>query len=105
MSRELRSEHDQLKVQLDKELLASNIVIHPTAVAKFAERLKASRTKLEYALHMLDEAGDLQRLVREVVASVTLFKDDDKRMFAKVTTWLDNFTVEGGNPVGGLPKW
>ena len=49
---------------------------------------------------MLDETGDLQRLVREVVASVTLFKDDDKRMFAKVTTWLDNFTVDGSNPVG-----
>lgn len=100
-SKELGTERDRLKAELDREPPVSNIVIHPTAVAKFAERLKASRAKLEYALHMLDEAGDLQRIVREVVASVTLFKDDDKRMFAKVTTWLDNFAVEGGNPVGG----
>lgn len=51
--------------------------------------------KLNWTLYRLDETGDLQRLVREVVATDTLFKDDDKRMRAEITTWLDNFTMDG----------
>ncbi|HWW64118.1 MAG TPA: recombinase family protein [Sphingomonadaceae bacterium] len=102
MSKELRAEHDQLQAQLDKEPPASNVVVHPAAVAAFAERLKASRIKLETALHLLEGTGDLHRMIREVVASVTLYRDDEKRMVAHITTLLDPFTAEGTAAMGKI---
>ena len=108
LSKELRAEYDRLDAELKKEPPASNIVIHPTSVAAFAKSLTTSRdylhsakAKLEMTLHMLHDRGDLHQLVREVVASVTLSRDEDKRMLARVVTWLDPFTVEGGQSLGG----
>ena len=107
-SKELGAERDRLKAELEKEPPASNIVVHPTAVAAFAKSLNTSRdylhsakAKREMTLHMLHDRGDLHQLVREVVASVTLSRDEDGRMCAEVATWLDHFTVEGGQLVGG----
>lgn len=100
-SKELGAERERLKAELAKEPPASNVVVHPTAVTAFAERLQANRNKLELALHMLDGAGDLQRLIREVVASVTLSREEDGRMSARVATWLDPFTVNEGKIPGG----
>lgn len=107
-SKELGLERDRLKADLDREPPASNIVIHPTAVTRFAKSLMQSRdylhsakAKRELLLHDLRDRGDLHQLVREVVASVTLSRDEDGRMCAAVATWLDHFTVEGEQPVGG----
>ena len=109
-SKELGAERDRLKAELDKEPPASNIVIHPTAVAAFAKSLTTSRdylhsakAKRELTLHYLHDRGDLHQLVREVVASVTLSRDEDGRMCAEVATWLDHFTVnEGQQPLGAV---
>ena len=100
-ARALGAERDRLRAELEREPPASNVIVHPTAVTAFAERLKANRAKLAMALHLLDDRGDLHRLVREVVASVTLSRDGEGRLCANVATWLDQFTVEGGNPLGG----
>ncbi|PTD24423.1 recombinase family protein [Sphingomonas fennica] len=107
-SKELGAERDRLKAELDREPPASNIAIHPTAVAAFAKSLTTSRdylhsakAKRELTLHNLHDRGDLHHLVREVVASVTLSRDEDGRMCAEVATWLDHFTVEGRQPAGG----
>lgn len=107
-SKELGVERDRLKAELDKEPPASNILVHPAAVTRFAESLTKSKSylhsakaKLELTLHNLHDRGDLHKLVREVVASVTLSRDEDGRMCAEVATWLDNFTVEGSQPLGG----
>lgn len=111
-SKELGVERDRLKAELDKEPPASNIAIHPTAVAAFAKSLSTSRdylhsakAKLELTLHNLHDKGDLHQLVREVVASVTLSRDDDGRMCAHIVTLLDPFTVDGlkncDDPQGG----
>lgn len=100
MSKELRAEYDRLEAELKKEPPASNIVVHPAAVARFAKSLIASRdylhsakAKLELTLHNLHDRGDLHQLVREVVASVTLSRDEDGRMCAEIATWLDHFTL------------
>nr|WP_274615978.1 zinc ribbon domain-containing protein [Sphingomonas sp. ACRSK] len=107
-SKELGLERNRLKADLDREPPASNIVIHPTAVARFAKSLFQSRdylhsakAKRELLLHDLHDRGDLHQLVREVVASVTLSRDKEGHMCAEVATWLDHFTMEGGQPVGG----
>lgn len=109
-SKELGVERDRLKADLDKQPPASNIVIHPTAVAAFAKSLATSRdylhsakAKLELTLQNLRDRGDLHQLVREVVASVTLSRDKDGRMCAEITTKLDHFTVKGGQqPLGAV---
>lgn len=109
-SKELGAERDRLQAELDKEPPASNIAIHPTAVAAFAKSLTTSRdylhsakAKLELTLHNLHDRGDLHQLVRQVVASVTLSRDADGRMCAEVATWLDHFTVQGGQqPLGAV---
>ena len=109
-SKELGAERDRLKAELEKEPPASNVVVHPTAVAAFAKSLTTSRdylhsakAKLELTLHNLHDRGDLHQLVREVVASVTLSRDEHGRMCAEVATWLDHFTVQGGQqPLGAV---
>lgn len=106
-SKELGVERDRLKAELAKNLPASNIVAHPAAIARFANSLTESRdylhsskAKLELTLHNLHDRGDLHQLLREVVASVTLSREEDGRMCAQVATWLDRF-VEGGQALGG----
>lgn len=107
-AKELGEERDRVQAELAKEPPASNIAVHPSAVAAFAKSLTTTRdylhsakAKLELTLHVLHDRGDLHRLVREVVASVTLFRDEDGRMCADVATWLDHFTVDGGQTLGG----
>lgn len=104
-SKELGAERGRLQAELDREPPASNIVIHPTAVAAFAKSLTISRdylhsakAKRELNLYNLHDRGDLHQLVREVVASVTLSRDEDGRMCAEVRTWLDHFAANEGRP-------
>lgn len=111
-SKELGLERDRLQAELEKEPTASNIVVHPAAIARFAKSLVTSRdylhsakAKRELVLHDLHDRGDLHQLVREVVASVTLSRDEDGRMCAEVATWLDHFTAHGGQqPSGAVMK-
>ena len=72
-SKELGAERDRLQAELAKEPPTSNVVVHPAAVAKFAEslsksrdRLHSAKAKLELTLHMLNDRGDLNHLLREV---------------------------------------
>lgn len=108
-SKELGAERDRLQAELDREPPVSNIAIHPTAVAAFAKSLTTTRNhlhsakaKLELTLHNLHDRGDLHQLVRQVVASVTLSRDEDGRMCAEVAAWLDHFTLEGCPPAGAF---
>ncbi len=108
-SKGLRAERDRLSEDLEKEPPATSIVIRPATVAAFAKSLSTSRSylrsakaKLELTLYNLHERGDLHRLIREVVTSVTVSRDEDKRMCAEVATSLDHFTLEGCPPGGAF---
>jgi len=92
-SKTLGRERDDLRIELAGLPSGSNIVVHPTAIEHFARKLAGSRSKLEMALLMLDEMGELPRLVREVIKSVTLFKDDDGVMGIEVESYLEPFLL------------
>jgi len=86
-SKELGAERTRLQDELDKEPPASNVVVHPAAVARFAEsltksrgQLRSARGKLEMSLHLLEDRGELHQLIRQVVEAVTLSRDGDGRM-------------------------
>ena len=106
-SKDLASERERLKAELDKQPPPSNVVVHPAAVAKFAESLSVtnhflrnSSAKLEMTLHLLHDRGDLHQLVRQVVSSITLSRDIEGRTCAEVAMWLDHFTATEGLPMG-----
>lgn len=106
-AKELGDRRDRLEAELAKEPPPSNVTVHPAAVARFAESLTKSRdylhsarAKLQMTLHMLNDRGDLQKLIREVVKSITLSRTDDGGMRAEVSTWLDGFTM-GEQALGG----
>jgi site-specific DNA recombinase len=92
-------ERDALEAELARLPRGATVTVLPSAIDAFATKLAAARPKLEMALHMLDEFGELSRLIRDVVDSVTIYRDkEDKRLVIKVTAHLDMFTVE--NSVG-----
>ena len=97
-SKELGRERDDLRIELASLPEASNIIVHPSAIQHFARKLAGSRAKLEYALHMLDDMGELQELVRDVIKSVTLSKDEDGATGIYVESYLEPFLVEPGSP-------
>ena len=97
-SKELGRERDDLRIELASLPEASNIIVHPSAIQHFARKLAGSRAKLEYALHMLDDMGELQELVRDVIKSVTLSKDEDGATVIYVESYLEPFLVEPGAP-------
>ena len=97
-SKELGRERDDLRIELASLPEASNIVVHPSAIQHFAQKLAGSRTKLEYALHILDDMGELQELVRDVIKSVTLSKDEDGATGIYVESYLEPFLAEPGTP-------
>ena|GEM_PF-1654599 len=75
----------------------SNVSVHPAAIKHFASKLAGSRAKLEYALHMLDDMGELQPIVRGIIKSVTLSKDHDGVICIYVESYLEPFLKEQGN--------
>lgn len=95
----LGQERDRLKQELARLPQASNVVVHPAAVKAFTERLCAAskdplhsnRAKLEMTLTMLNDMGELSRLVRELIQSVTLYRDGEGAMVIRVESWLEPF--------------
>lgn len=86
-------EKKSLKVELAALPAGTNIAVHPAAIKSFAQRLQDNRPKLEMALHLLDDVGELSRLIREVIQSITLDKTEEGAITTKVTNWLTPFLV------------
>lgn len=89
---------------------AGNIVVLPSAIKHFADKLRQSRAKTEIVLQTLDDMGELPRLVRELVHSITLRKTDAGKVEMEVVSSLEPFLNDDGNPVkanrgGGLYRW
>lgn len=95
-SKELGRERDDLRVELASLPEASNVSVHPAAIKHFARKLAGSRAKLEYALHMLDDMGELHPVVRGIIKSVTLSKDHDGVICIYVESFLEPFLAEPG---------
>lgn len=107
-SKELGRERDDLRIELASLPKGSNIVVHPAAITRFAENLTKSRdylhlakAKMEMTLHMLDDLGELQGLIRDVIRSVTLSKDAEGMICVYVESYLEPFLSEPGNPKKG----
>lgn len=98
-------ERDRLKEELVSLPPASNIVVHPSAIKSFAEKLRTHRPTLERALDMLDDMGELSRLVREIVQSITLYRDEEGVLSMEVLNWLDPFLKDEAPPAKAVRGW
>ncbi|WP_029660477.1 recombinase family protein [Aliihoeflea sp. 2WW] len=105
------AERDDLKQELASLPKGNNVVLHPTAIKAFANRLmgkaidplRPPRARLEMTLILLDDMGELAPIVRELIRSITLDRDDDGRLTIEVEATLVPFLQEDGQPVGAAP--
>ena len=96
--KELGEERDQLEQELERLPQAVNVVVLPSAIQSFANKLRSSRAKLHMALHLLDDMGELSRLIREIIDTITLHKDDDGSLVIEVESWLEPFLQNKTTP-------
>jgi site-specific DNA recombinase len=99
--KKMGEERDRLTLELDRLPRGSNIVVLPTAIKAFAEKLKASRAKLHMTLSMLEDMGELSCLIREIVDKITLHKDADGGLIIEVESWLEPFIKDETTPAKG----
>ncbi len=91
--KELGAERDQLEQELSRLPQAVNVVVLPSAIQSFAKKLRSSRAKLHMALYLLDDMGELSRLIREVIDSITLAKNAESPLIIEVESWLGPFLL------------
>lgn len=99
-------ERDQLKEELASLPVGNNVVLHPTAIKHLAEtlmtrskdRLRTRRAKLEATIAMLDDMGELAPIVRELIRTITLYRDEDGRLVIEVEASLAPFLRQDGYP-------
>jgi hypothetical protein len=96
--KELGQERDKLAEQLERLPHGTNVIVLPTAIQHFADRLRESRAKLHVALSLLDDMGELSSLIREVIDTITLHKDADGVMWIEVQSWLEPFIKDETSP-------
>jgi site-specific DNA recombinase len=102
-------ERDDLKIELASLPVGSNIVFHPTAIKYLADKLAAqstkplwsNRAKLKLTIGMLDDVGELGPLVRELIRSIALYRDDDDRLEIRIEANLVPFLQ---NDTAAIPK-
>ncbi|WP_440412085.1 recombinase family protein [Neorhizobium petrolearium] len=98
-------ERDRLKEELRTLPQSKAILVHPAAVKRFAEKLLAYRPKLELALNMLDDMGELPRLIREIIKSITVDRDENGVLAITVENWLDPFLSDENAPKSTHRGW
>ena len=101
-------ERDRLELELAGLPEKNNIVLHPTAIKAFADRLKKpstnplrqNRAVLEVMLSEMGDAGDLSPILRELIRSITLYKEDRYTLKILVKGYLTPFMREDKNALG-----
>ena len=97
------------RLRLEKEITTlpqvRSISVHPSAIKAFAERISVHRPKFEMALYLLDDMGELSRLIREVVKSITVSRDDEGRLHLAVESWLNPFLNPKPEPMKVRRSW
>lgn len=102
---DIRRECRELDNELSRLPVGSNVRIHPTAIKAFADRLSASLTKREFALNMLDEWGELSRLIRELIAKIIVGRDNSGRLHLTFVGWLKPFIEDQGLLKSAKRSW
>ena len=97
-SKALGREREHLEAELAVLPEASNVVIHPASIENFARKLMDARAKLHFTLHLLEDMGDLQRLIREIIHSITVSREEPGTITIKVESYLQPFLREPGAP-------
>jgi hypothetical protein len=101
-------ERDDLKAELASLPVGSNVIFHPKTIKALADKLTSRstshtdnrRAKLEATISMLDDMGELAPIVRELIRSITPYRDDDGRLAIKVEASLVPFLQQDGKPLG-----
>lgn len=99
-------ERDELKQELASLPMGNKVILHPAAIKRLADKLTTRstshvhnrRAKLEATLHLLDDMGELGPIVRELIRSVTLHRDDANRLVINVDASLVPFLQDGTVP-------
>ncbi|EKF43661.1 recombinase, partial [Nitratireductor indicus C115] len=105
-TKENGEKRDRLEIELSRLPPASNIVLHPTAIAAFAQRLmqkssnphRSNRAKLEVALGLMDDMGELGPVLRELIHSITVHEEGG-HIRIDVKGHLTPFLRKDGNPL------
>lgn len=92
-------ERDDLKAELASLPVGSKVIFHPTAIKHLADTLAAqskkplwsNQAKLKLTIAMLEDMGELGPIVRELIRSITLYRDDEERLLIKVEASLVPF--------------
>lgn len=103
-------ERDRLKVELATLPEGNTVVLHPTAIKHLADKLNgpgkdwlhSPRALRELVIDELNTMGELAPIVRELITSITLYRDDDGRLVIRGEGTLGPFLrEEGGRSRGG----
>ena len=104
-SKQNGEERDRLELELASLPQKNNVILHPTAIKAFADRLqkpstdplRQNRAVLEVMLSEMGDAGDLSPVVRELIRSITLYKADESTLTISVEGYLAPFMREDHN--------
>ena len=114
LSKELAEQRDELEQERDSLPVGSNVSLHPTAFRALGDRVKrltdkwaSSRAQFEYGLRVMDDMKELGPVIRELIHSIHVNRDEHDRMQLRIVGYLQPFIKEGGlaprkvSPSGG----
>ena len=115
ITKENAQERDRLEIDLARLPKGSNVILHPTAIKAFADKLltrssdplRSNRAKLEMTMTVLDDMGELGPMIRELIRSITVHKlrkvDEDgdtcEAIGIEVEGYLAPLLQQDGKPV------
>ena len=68
-------------------------------IARSSDPLRSNRAKLEMTMTALDDMGELGPIIRELIHSITLHRDDSGRLGIEVEGYLTPFLQQDGKPL------
>ena len=101
--KELATRRDELEQERDRLPVASNVSFHPTAFRALGDRVKRltekwanSRAKFEYGLYELDDMRELGPVLRELIHSIIITRNESGVMKLRIVGYLQPFIEEEG---------
>ncbi len=105
--KELVARRDELEQERDQLPVVSNVSFHPTAFRALGERVKRltekwanSRAKFEYGLYELEEMKQLGPVLRELIHSIIITRNEDGIMKLRIVGYLQPFIKEEMESLG-----
>lgn len=101
--KELVARRDELEQERNQLPEANNVSFHPTAFRALGDRVKRltgkwanSRAKFEYGLHELDDMKELGPILRELIHSIIVTRNENGVMKLRIVGYLQPFIEEEG---------